>query len=533
MAQKPLKRKAPAIIRFLIALSVLALFVYAYISLSLGSNGILTMLVNAQFSPSLYGTGLALPIIAIAIAATTLIFGRLYCSVLCPLGTAQEIFWRIGRLLRGGKSPPRSSPEYGSSATPFTGGAAPRNAPRLFRSGYHAPPKVRYLSALLVAAGVIFSIAPLMILIDPISIFGRGMGTLRTLLYQGGGSTLFMLYLAIPLLLILIAAVLRGRAFCEWCPVGVTLGLFSSAALFRIKLGEKCVSCGQCEKKCPASCIDSKAKRIDSERCVLCFSCTAACPSGSAVYGARGKALISEAPISEGRRIFLKKAGSFSLACGAAYLVSPLLRLPSQSVDKALANLSTEETLPILPPGAKNLLHYTRHCISCHACVASCPANIITAKDDPHPSLDYNGDASAACQFSCTECGRVCPTGAIGKLSVEEKHKMRIALSTLYFDRCVVKTKGESCGACAEVCPTGALTMVAYSEAGIAFLTRPIYDEKYCIGCGACLASCPAEPRAFTIEAVPQQSLTVGSRPLEEAGDELNVDMDNSGDFPF
>jgi formate hydrogenlyase subunit 6/NADH:ubiquinone oxidoreductase subunit I len=142
--------------------------------------------------------------------------------------------------------------------------------------------------------------------------------------------------------------------------------------------------------------------------------------------------------------------------------------------------------------------------------------------------MDYT---SAACQFNCVECGRVCPTGAITRLKVDEKHRTRVALSTLYFERCVVNTKHESCGACAEVCPTGALTMVGYSEPGIPFLTRPVYDERYCIGCGACLAACPAEPRAFTLAAVSEQSLTVGSRPLEEAGDELRVE--NTDDFPF
>jgi ferredoxin len=153
---------------------------------------------------------------------------------------------------------------------------------------------------------------------------------------------------------------------------------------------------------------------------------------------------------------------------------------------------------------------------------------ILKAKDSPHPQMDYT---TAACQYNCVECGRVCPTGAITRLRVDEKHRTRVALSTLYFERCVVNTRHESCGACAEVCPTGALTMIPYSEPGIPFLTRPIYDERYCIGCGACLAACPAEPRAFTLAAVPEQSLTIGSRPPEEAGDELRVD--STGDFPF
>jgi ferredoxin len=73
--------------------------------------------------------------------------------------------------------------------------------------------------------------------------------------------------------------------------------------------------------------------------------------------------------------------------------------------------------------------------------------------------------------------------------------------------------------------------MVAYVEPGIPFLTMPVYDERYCIGCGACLAVCPAEPRAFTLAAVPEQSLTIGSRPPEENGDELKIETIE--DFPF
>ncbi|GHU21299.1 hypothetical protein FACS1894172_14520 [Spirochaetia bacterium] len=241
----------------------------------------------------------------------------------------------------------------------------------------------------------------------------------------------------------------------------------------------------------------------------------------------RGRAALS----GEARRVFLKGAGKASLVCGAAYLLGPSLKLFSRPANMEKANLSEGERLPILPPGAKNLIHYTGRCIACHACVAACPANIITAKENLYPRIDYNGAATAACQYNCIECGRVCPTKAITRLTLDEKHRTRIALSTLYFERCVVNTKHESCGACAEVCPTGALTMVAYSESGIPFLTRPIYDERYCIGCGACLAACPAEPRAFTLAAVPEQSRTVGSRPPQEAGDELRVE--STDDFPF
>ena len=485
-------RGTAALVCFLIALAVLVLFVYVYLSPGLSANGLLALLAGGQFSAALYGTGIAG--FALIILALTLVCGRLYCSVLCPLGTAQELFWRCGSLLLRKKG--------------------------IARRGYTSPSRARYAVPLLAGLGMVFSFTPLIVIFDPISTFGRGIVALRGALSSGlpgGGAEAFTLILVVPMALILLTAFFRGRAFCAWCPVGLTLGLFSSAAPLGMRVSSRCVSCGLCEKKCPAGCIDSKEKRIDSERCVLCFSCAAVCPTGSAAYGMRGTAAVS----GEARRVFLKGAGKVSLVCGAAYLLGPGLKLfPRQAAAGA--------KLPILPPGAKNLRHYASRCIGCYACAASCPVDILKAKSRLRPEMDYT---SAACQFNCVECGRVCPSGAITRLSVDEKHRTRVALSTLYFERCIVNTRHESCGACAEVCPTGALTMIPYGESGIPFLTRPVYDERYCIGCGACLAACPAEPRAFTLAAVPEQSLTAGSRPPEEAGDELQVDI--TGDFPF
>jgi ferredoxin len=507
MAKSRVPRKAPALIRWVIALAVLGLFICAYLSPGIASNGILAPLVKGQFSAALYRTGI-IGVTVIVLLVLTLLWGRVYCSVLCPLGTLQELFWRIGIFLRG---------KLRNTGNPSPGAAG------LLRKGYVKPPMARYAAAILAGAGAVFAFSPLIMLCDPVSTFGRGMGAIRA--FVSGNGAAFTLIIALPLALILALAFFRGRAFCDWCPVGLTLGLFSSAAAFGIKVSSGCASCGICEKKCPAGCIDSRKKQIDSGRCVLCFSCAASCPSGSAAYGFsyRGKA---PRPFDQSRRVFLQGAGKASLLCGAAYLLGPGLKLFSRAPDKPAAALGAN---PILPPGAKSLGHYSARCIGCQACVASCPAGIIKVRNpSPEPSLDYAG---AGCQFNCVECGRVCPTGAIRRLTVEEKHRTRVALSALYFERCVVNTKHESCGACAEVCPTSAITMTAYTESGVAWLTRPVFDEQYCIGCGACYAACPAEPLAFTIAAVPEQTLTVGARPAEEAGDELRIE--NTEDFPF
>ena len=140
-------RRAPFLIRFLIALAVLVLFVYVYLSPSISVNGILALLVKVQFSTGLYGAGIAGLVLAFLVL--TLVCGRVYCSVLCPLGTAQELFWRFGALLRRKK------------------GKQKRNG--IARTGYVPATMARYAIPLLAGAGVMFSFTPLMVIFDPIS----------------------------------------------------------------------------------------------------------------------------------------------------------------------------------------------------------------------------------------------------------------------------------------------------------------------------------------------------------------------------
>jgi ferredoxin len=497
---RPLRR-LPALLRLFCAVLVLVLFIYAYLSNSLDSNGLLSLAVKGQFSPNLYGAGIGGAVI-LGILALSLLFGRVFCSLLCPLGTLQELFWRAGSFLRGG-----------------AGRKDKGRPPGFARSGYAAAPGIRYAVPLFTGLGLALSFSPLMTALDPLSNFGRGMGALRA--SAGGDTAPFPLILALPFVLILGLAFFRGRLFCRWCPVGLTLGLLSPAAPLGLKVSSRCVSCGICEKKCPAACIDSRLKRIDSDRCVLCFSCVSACPGGSVSYGLRGKAALS----GESRRLFLKGAGRLSLLCGAAYLAGPGLRL-FPALPGAAGRAGAR--FPILPPGALNEGRYRARCVGCQACAAACPVGIIAPRGSPRPTLDYQ---AAGCQYNCVECGKVCPSGAIRRLEPEEKHRTRIALSSLSFERCVVNTKRESCGACAEVCPTGAITMIAYGESGVPWLTRPVFEEPYCIGCGLCFAACPAEPRALGINAVPEQTLTAGIRPAAESDEGFLIeDMD---DFPF
>ena len=577
-AKDPRKSRAfrlAALLRLGIAAAALALFIYAYLGGNLRANAVLEPAMKSQFSAVLYGTGLGgLPVIlGIALALFT---GRAFCSVLCPLGTSQELLWRGGNFIRRfrrgevsplGRTRSRPTPLSGAKkayslfcrsprlsdalsrcegATSRGGkggmdaadsgrrrpearnrmlraGGTPPATPPGLRRGYKAPPKFRYGIPLLTGLGLALALSPLMAALDPISNFGRGMAALAGVLH--GKAEPSILILALPFALILGIAFFRGRAFCDFCPLGLSLGLLGKIAFFRMNISPRCVSCGICEKKCPARCLDSQEKRIDKERCVLCFSCAAVCPTGSAAYGPRREKALS----GESRRVFL--TGAAPLLWGAAYFLgadarrlAPVFRLPGGGAWETAGG-----TFPILPPGAKNLAWYRGRCIGCQACASACPSGIIGTKNSTRPVLDY---AEAYCHYNCLECGKVCPTGAIRRLDMEEKHRTRIALSALLFENCVVNTRGEACGACAEVCPTRAVRMTDYPDPGIPYLTRPVFDGQYCIGCGACLSVCPAEPKAFRIAAVAEQVLTPGMREEEDGGEEGFL-YQPTEDFPF
>jgi polyferredoxin len=487
------------LIRVFIAVCVLAAFIYAYMS-GAESNGILTALANAQFSAVLLGHGLMAGVV-ICVIMSSLIFGRVFCSVLCPLGVSQELAGSVGR------------------------------ACGMKEKGYATPLKYIYAIPLLAGLGVVFDVSPLATFLDPIANFGPGIVLFRALRYRETP----VIWTALPFFLILLAAFFfRGRLFCGFCPVGVTLGLFSSVAPFEISLSDGCVSCGLCEKKCPTRCIDSKNKRVDANRCVLCVSCVSACPGGFAAYGRRSDPRSGNAGAS--RRFFMKNVMEISAwICGLVYLSGADLtkivgRFTRRETDGGDMFLSGDEygmDYIILPPGAMSAENFGRRCVGCLACVAACPVRVIKPNLTSHPTLVYADDF---CQFNCVECGVVCPTGAIQHLGVDEKHHTRVGVSSLDFMKCVVKTKGESCGACAEVCPTRAVRMVPYQESGTTGLTKPEFDEEYCIGCGACLVVCPAVPKSFVLRGVSTQILTPGMRPTEEEGYPALPSID---DFPF
>lgn len=454
-------------------------FIALFLLRDAGGGGLLGFGAKIQVFPAL----LRWEVTILLFAGMTLLAGRFYCSLLCPLGLFQEAVHGLGRRRMAGY-------RRGNSLRYWILGAA----------------------VISTATGTL----GLLHLLDPFANFGRGvtqilrpaivaLNNLLATIPLPGDTSRFLHHLpsapltptvaaAAGLFLAALAAwsVFRGRPYCDGlCPVGTFLGLFSSHSFLRIRFDEgSCSNCGRCEAACPTACLSALDKRIDGDRCVLCLSCIEACPGGALRLGSL--------PAREGlqRRTFFRVAAGLGTALGLASIRR--YRRPS-----SLSVAAEAAGPPISPPGSRSHENFSRKCIACSACVKACPAGIIRpalmawgASGLFQPVLDYD---FGYCQYECKSCTNVCPTGAIEPMSLEAKQHIQIGRAQFHREACIVVKNGTACGACAEHCPTQAAHMVPYRNG----LTIPKVDPSVCIGCGACHFACPATPKAMTVKGLP------------------------------
>ena len=488
----------------------------------------------------LTGLGLAW----LAVLGFTFVFGRFYCSTLCPLGLFQDAAaWlgRVGRKLffrgeaRGKAGAGRRSGSVGVNsatrglASPLTGN---------LESGKGFPLSGRLLLAAAGVLGAVFAPAVLAWL-EPYALAARlGSALFGTAWEAAGESAIrfgiflpaeplrfdpaWMAAALVPGLLVVVAAVHRPRLFCRWlCPAGALLRLAADRLVlgFRIQ-GGVCTSCGACQRVCRTGAADSGGRRIDNGACVGCFDCMVVCPVGAVRYGRRSIAPATSESIEEEaskddapatttpadkcpastvftRRNFMLAGGTGLAAAALALPAAGLARRPAPGrvATTALVTLNGKARAWASPPGSLSVERFSRLCLSCGLCARACPSGVLRQGlawwKSPAILEPYMDFARGFCQFECVACGEVCPSGAIKLLPIDAKTTAAVARSSLDLPKCIVTEKGTPCGACAEHCPTGALDMARVPAHRHPI---PVLDETLCIGCGACETVCPSEP---------------------------------------
>ena len=490
----------------------------------------LSRLLDFQIIPALLGGFIGILVLQAVLA---FLFGRIYCSVLCPAGILQDI---INRLFCIGKKKKKGSRRF------------------LFRKPSNV---LRYgLLAVTVILGV-FGFTGLVMLLDPYSNFGRiatnlfrpvvmwGNNLIADLLMKMDNYSLYHVTVSTvttvalvaaftALLLFVIMVVFRGRLFCNTlCPVGSSLGLISRYSLFRITFDKAgCVQCGKCEYSCKAEAIDAKNMTVDASRCVTCFNCVSSCSKNGLAYKlnpifkSNKQEALTDLSIDtsalkkpNGRRNFLTTTVAIA---GSAPIVSALADNVSTEKEKEI-----KKWPPITPPGSLSLERFKDKCTACHLCVVQCPSHVLRPTGLEY-GLDYLLRPRLAyidsyCNYECTVCADVCPTDAIKPLTKEEKITTQVGIAKFMIDLCIVHTEKTDCGACSEHCPTQAVHMVPYEGT----LTIPNVTEDLCIGCGGCESICPVLPvRAIVIKANTEHLFV--DLPEEEEVKEVQID-----DFGF
>lgn len=450
-------------------------------------------MAKIQFLPAILGLHIGIILLLVAL---TLVCGRVYCSVICPLGVFQDIVsWLSGKRKKNRfrYSPALTWLRYGAlgvfvlaligGLSSFAALLAPYSAYGRIASGFFAPVYQWANNGLAYLAERAGSYA-----FYETEIWIK---SLPTLVIAG-----------VTAIILTILAARGGRTYCNTiCPVGTVLGFLSKYSLFKPVIDTaKCNGCGLCARNCKASCINSKAHEIDYSRCVSCMDCINKCRQGAITYTrrkphpdstpAKGTSATAE-QVNDTRRAFLSTTAL--LAATAA------VKAQEKKVDGGLAAIEEkkipERAVQITPPGSLSARNFAQHCTACQLCVSVCPNQVLRPSGDlmklMQPEMSYE---RGYCRPECTKCSEVCPAGAIHPITKADKSAIQIGHAVWIKENCICVTDQVDCGNCARHCPAGAIQMVPSDPENEQSIKIPVVNTERCIGCGACENLCPSRP---------------------------------------
>jgi len=420
----------------------------------------------------------------------TVFFGRVFCGWACPLGTLNNLMGSIRNKRAAG-----------------------------MHEGWY---RVKYYLLAAILASALFTLQPVGVF-DPLSLIIRSFSlavfpmfnyavrslfdTLYTVNPAGVAAISEPLYsalkksvlsfdqayynqsafLGIIVFVVLGLNFIEKRFWCKYlCPLGAFLGILSRFSLLKRSVSEGCTSCGACATVCQGNARpDTKESWRDTE-CLVCRNCDDICPQNAVSFGFRGKKTASAMDLGR-RRIVTSALGGL--------ITVPLLRITP------LARANSTNPRLLRPPGAMEEREFLKRCVKCGECMKVCITNGL------QPSLFEAGVEGiwspmlvpriGYCESRCTLCGQVCPTGAIKRLTLEEKSKVKIGLAMIEKGRCLPWAQARPCIMCEEVCPTPKKAVwfeevqVRDRQGKISTVKQPHVDLELCIGCGICESKCP------------------------------------------
>lgn len=434
--------------------------------------GISTTLAARAMSWSLVTAG--------AVLLIGMVFPRWFCGYICPLGTLIDMTdWSINRHIKRFRL--KSETRWFYLRFHLLVGILTAAVFGVLVSGFAAAIPV-------LTRGIVSLAAPLQ--------DGLFSGRASAVALTGGQIASIVIFVGI-----LALGLLRPRFWCAYlCPSGALLGLAGRLSLFRRRVEPSCINCGRCLRQCSFNAIAPDYSTRDMN-CTVCRNCEAVCPKQAFRFGWRWnrKQKASGDPTTtaslNSRRLFLLSLIG-TAGTGAA----------------AAAGIRWERgrytnTFPIRPPGSLPEARFRAQCVRCGECLKICPSRVLQPSGlelglDGLWTPTIKADI-AGCQSSCTNCGQVCPTGAIRNLPLEEKRAARIGLAQVNETTCLPHAEKDVCGLCYEACAAAGYHAIEYRRIGIQYdnRNRPIADsgflapvvlEEKCVGCGLCQASCYA-----------------------------------------
>jgi MauM/NapG family ferredoxin protein len=432
----------------------------------------------------------------------TLVFGRAFCGWICPLGSVFDFWDHILSFLK--KRRTENEPNKGKN--------------------------LKYLVLFIIFVFALFGVQ-IAWTADPITIFVRSFSfvfhplinssinnAFETVLKATNFSPFFeniygnlkggfleirtpyfphFSLILIEFILLIALVILKRRFWCRYlCPLGGLLSLTAKLAILRRESSSCKEGCSLCRNVCRMNAIKNDGSYI-KEECILCMDCISICPDQ------RSSFIFSKNTPEEN----LSGSSGLTRTQFLVFLSAVIASIAGFKKSLLGAQAPADKSFVIRPPGSIKENEFDRLCIRCGNCMKACITNVL------QPCMFESGLSGiwtprlmmelSYCEYNCKRCTEVCPTGAIEKLTIENKRKFKIGKANIDKNICVAWSGMSECIVCEEQCPIPdkAIKLEKKQLLSKKIIDVPVVDEKLCIGCGSCQYMCPTSPkRAITIK---------------------------------